>query len=83
MIPLYSKLEEHAHLNVRKAAQTDDRQVYERSIFPGIFDATAQQSYMENTEAYTQLFLDADKYRSVCLALADKLYRELHSKKTE
>lgn len=57
---------------VRKAAQTDDRQVYERSIFPGIFDETAQQSYMENTEAYTQLFLDADKYRSVCLALADK-----------
>jgi type I restriction enzyme R subunit len=66
--------------NVRKAAQTDDRQVYERSIFPGIFDATAQQSYMENTEAYTQLFLDADKYRSVCLALADKLYKELHNK---
>ena len=66
--------------DVRKAAQTDDRQVYERSIFPGIFDATAQQSYMENTEAYTQLFQDADKYRSVCLALADKLYRELHKK---
>jgi len=69
--------------NVRKAAQTDDRQVYERSIFPGIFDATAQQSYMENTEAYTQLFLDADKYRSVCLALADKLYRELHKWKSD
>lgn len=69
--------------NVHKAAQTDDRQVYERSIFPGIFDATAQQSYMENTEAYTQLFLDADKYRSVCLALADKLYRELHKRKSD
>ena len=67
--------------NVRKATQTDDRQVYERSIFPSIFDATAQQSYMENTEAYTQLFLDADKYRSVCLALADKLYKEMHASK--
>ncbi len=65
--------------NVRKAAQTDDRQVYERSIFPGIFDATAQQSYIENTKAYTQLFVDADKYRSVCLALADKLYKERES----
>lgn len=67
--------------NVRRATQTDDRQVYERSIFPSIFDATAQQSYMENTEAYTQLFLDADKYRSVCLALADKLYNEMHASK--
>ena len=38
-----------------------NRQVYERSIFPGIFDTTAQQAYMENTEAYEQLFLDAEK----------------------
>lgn len=38
---------------------------------------------MENTEAYIQLFLDADKYRSVCLALADKLYKELHNKKSD
>lgn len=68
--------------NVRKAAQTDDRQVYERNIFPGIFDETAQKSYMENTEAYRQLFLDADKYRSVCMALADMLYKELHDKKS-
>ncbi|MHB8963233.1 MAG: type I restriction endonuclease subunit R [Saccharofermentanales bacterium] len=75
---LYKRMRKDA--TVRKAAQTDDRQVYERSIFPGIFDSTAQQSYMENTEAYTQLFQDADKYRSVCLALADKLYRELHKK---
>ncbi|CCO09322.1 hypothetical protein [Desulforamulus hydrothermalis] len=68
--------------NVRKAAQTDDRQVYERNIFPGIFDETAQKSYMENTEAYRQLFLDADKYCSVCMALADMLYKELHDKKS-
>jgi type I restriction enzyme R subunit len=68
--------------NVRKAAQTNDRQVYERNIFPGIFDETAQKSYMENTEAYRQLFLDADKYRSVCMALADMLYKKLHNKKS-
>ena len=34
-------------------------------FFPGIFDTTAQQAYMENTEAYEQLFLDAEKYRSL------------------
>ena len=63
---------------VKKAAKSNDRQVYERSIFPGIFDTTAQQAYMENTEAYEQLFLDAEKYRVIQRALAERLYRELH-----
>ena len=63
---------------VKKAAKSNDRQVYERSIFPGIFDTTAQQAYMENTEAYEQLFLDAEKYRIIQQALAERLYRELH-----
>ena len=33
---------------------------------------------MENTEAYEQLFLDAEKYRIIRQALAERLYRELH-----
>ena len=52
---LYTKMRQDA--KVKKAAKSNDRQVYERSIFPGIFDTTAQQAYMENTEAYEQLFL--------------------------
>ena len=70
---LYSK--------AKKAAKTEDRQVYERSLFPGIFDTTAQEAYMENTAAYEQLFLDADKYQAVMRALADRLYKELHDDK--
>ena len=73
---LYTKMSKDA--KVRKAAKSNDRQVYERSIFPSIFDNAAQKAYMENTEAYEQLFLDADKYRSIQKALADRLYRELH-----
>ena len=73
---LYSKMKKDA--KVKKAAKSNDRQVYERSIFPGIFDMTAQQAYMENTEAYEQLFLDAEKYRIIQRALAERLYRELH-----
>ena len=57
---LYTKMRQDA--KVKKAAKSNDRQVYERSIFPGIFDTTAQQAYMENTEAYEQLFLDAEKW---------------------
>ena len=70
---LYSK--------AKKAAKTEDRQVYERSLFPGIFDTTAQEAYMENTAAYEQLFLNADKYQAVMRALADRLYKELHDDK--
>ena len=53
----------------------------ERGIFPGIFDTTAQEAYMENTAAYEQLFLDVDKYQAVMRALADRLYKELHDDK--
>ncbi|WP_455154875.1 type I restriction endonuclease subunit R [Stomatobaculum longum] len=73
---LYTKMKKDA--KVKKAAKSNDRQVYERSIFPGIFDSTAQQAYMENTEAYEQLFLDAEKYRIIQQALAERLYKELH-----
>lgn len=76
---LYTKMRKDA--KVKKAAKSNDRQVYERSIFPGIFDTTAQQAYMENTEAYEQLFLDAEKYRIIQQALAERLYRELHVSK--
>ncbi len=76
---LYQKMRKNS--KAKKAAKTEDRQVYERSLFPGIFDTTAQEAYMENTAAYEQLFLDADKYQAVMRALADRLYKELHDSK--
>ena len=76
---LYQKMRKDA--KAKKAAKTEDRQVYERSLFPEIFDTNAQEAYMENTAAYEQLFLDADKYQAVMKALADRLYKELHDGK--
>ena len=66
---------------VGECGKSNDRQVYERSLFPNIFDETAQAAYTENTEAYMQLFLDAEKYHSIQRALADRLYKELHGAK--
>ena len=76
---LYNRMKKDE--GVQKAAQTDDQQVYHRSVFPGIFDETAMAAFTENQEAYMQLFQDAKKYHAVQSALADKLYRELHDKK--
>mgnify|MGYP000340949976 CR=1 FL=1 len=45
---LYNKMKKDA--DVHQAAQTDDRQIYERSLFPTIFDDTAMASYEENME---------------------------------
>ncbi|MDO4543156.1 MAG: DEAD/DEAH box helicase family protein [Clostridia bacterium] len=73
---LYTKMRKDS--KVKKAAKSNDRQVYERSIFPSIFDTTAQQAYMDDMQAYEQLFLDAEKYRIIQQALAERLYRELH-----
>lgn len=73
---LYNKMKQDS--KVKRAAKTDDLQVYERSIFPTIFEDTAQAAYMENMTAYEQLFMDAEKYRIIQQALAERLYRELH-----
>ena len=73
---LYMKIKKDS--KVKKAAKSNDRQVYESSILPGNVHIAAQQADMENTEAYEQLFLDAEKYRVIQRALAERLYRELH-----
>ena len=65
---------------VKKAAKSNDQQVYERSIFPTIFEDMAQEAYTENMAAYEQLFIDADKYRIIQKTLAERLYQELHTR---
>lgn len=74
---LYNKMKKDK--NVKRATKTDDKQVYERSIFPNLFEDTAQEAYMENMAAYEQLFMDAEKYRIIQKALAERLYKELHN----
>lgn len=74
---LYNKMKNDK--KVKKAAKTDDLMVYERSIFPSLFEDTAQEAYTENMEAFEKLFMDVEKYRVVQMALAQKLYQELHT----
>lgn len=41
----------------------------------------SRRFYIENMAAYEQLFMDADKYRIIQRALAERLYQELHNHK--
>lgn len=68
-----------ADKKLRKAARSDDQQIFVKNVFPKIFDQTAQASYTESTETYTRLFEDTEKYRAIMMALAQELYRELRN----
>ena len=68
-----------ADKKLRKAACSDGQQIFEKNIFPKIFDETAQASYMESTETYTKLFEDSAKYHAIMTALAQELYREMRN----
>lgn len=72
-------MQEKRDSKVKRAAKTNNQQVYERSIFPSVFEDTAQAAYIENMAADEQLFMDADKYRIIQKALAERLYQELHN----
>lgn len=68
-----------ADKKLRKAAKADGQQIFVKNIFPKIFDAAAQASYIESTETYTKLFEDNAKYKAIMMALARELYRELRN----
>ena len=68
-----------ADKKLRKAAKVDGQQIFEKNVFPKIFDQTAQRSYIESTETYTSLFEDQTKYKAIMTALAKELYRELRN----
>ena len=72
---LHQKLKNNKKLI--KAAKTDGRQIFEKNIFPQLFDDAAQEAYVESTETYTKLFEDAGKYHAIMGALAQAMFDEM------
>ncbi len=72
---LHEKLKNNKKLV--KAAKSDGQQIFEKNIFPQLFDEAAQEAYMESTETYTKLFEDAAKYKAIMSALAHAMFDEL------
>ena len=64
---------------LKKLAQTSNQQVFAESVFPKSFDAVAQDSYIEQKEAYASLFQDRSKYAAIMTALAETLYKEFNN----
>jgi type I restriction enzyme R subunit len=77
LFALHEVLKEDKKL--RKTARSSNPQIFIESIFPKIFEKTAQESYVEQTDAYTSLFQDKSKYTAIMSALAETLYREFNA----
>ena len=72
---LHEKLKKSKKL--QKSAKTDGQQIFEKSIFPQLFDEAAQEAYIESTETYTKLFEDSAKYHAIMAALAHAMFDEM------
>ncbi len=72
-----------ADKKLRKAAKADGQQIFEKNVFPKVFEDTAQKSYTESVDTYTKLFEDGAKYQAIMKALAKELYRELRNGQEE
>ena len=71
---LHDRMKEDKKL--MKTAKSSDPRIFMESIFPKSFDTVAQKSYVEQTQAFTSLFQDRQKYQAIMTALAEFLYKE-------
>lgn len=64
---------------LRKFARNNDEEIFNRSIFPDVFEKVAQELYIEQMNAYSKLFEDRSFYNAVLDAVAKEAYKELRS----
>lgn len=58
---------------VADTIRRDGRQVFESSLLPKVFDEEARKAYVENTDSFTSLFEDSEKYRAMMNAIGQLL----------
>lgn len=58
---------------VADTMRRDGRQVFESSLLPKVFDEEARRAYVENTDSFTSLFEDSEKYRAMMSAIGQLL----------
>jgi type I restriction enzyme R subunit len=73
---LYEKLRTNKKLE--KAARNNGQQMFVNNVFPGIFDETAQNAYIESTETFTRMFQESERYRAIMNALASVMFHEFN-----
>ena len=64
---------------LKNYAKKNDEEVFNKSIFPEIFNKVAQDCYMEQVAAFSKLFEDKTFYSSIMEAIGKEAYRDLRN----
>ncbi len=72
---LYDRIVEDER--VVDSVRNDGEVIFKNNTFPKIFDEQARKAYVEQTDAFTSIFEDGDKYTAIMDALASLLFKKL------
>ena len=64
---------------LKNYAKKNDEEVFNKSIFPEIFNKVAQDCYMEQVSAFSKLFEDKIFYSSIMEAIGKEAYKDLRN----
>lgn len=59
------------------SVRNDGEVIFKNNTFPKIFDEQARKAYVEQTDAFTSIFEDGEKYTAIMDALASLLFKKL------
>lgn len=62
---------------LKRFAQSNDAEIFEKSIFPDVFERVAQELYIEQMGSYSKLFENRSFYNTVLEEVAKEAYKEL------
>lgn len=62
---------------LKRFAQNNDAEIFEKSIFPDVFERVAQELYIEQMGSYSKLFENRSFYNTVLEEVAKEAYKEL------
>ncbi len=62
---------------VADSVRNDGEVIFKNNTFPKIFDEQARKAYVEQTDAFTSIFEDGEKYTAIMDALASLLFKRL------
>ncbi|MFD2657940.1 type I restriction endonuclease subunit R [Gracilibacillus thailandensis] len=62
---------------LKSLARSNDEEMFEKSLFPSVFEKASQELYLEQMDSYSKLFEDKSYYNSIMEAVAKEIYKEL------
>lgn len=62
---------------LKSLAKNNDEEMFEKSLFPHVFEKVSQELYIEQMDSYSKLFEDKSYYNAIMESVAKEIYKEL------